>query len=130
MSDFEREDQELKDMMGSQFIDATQPISEAKAKETYKKACEMYDEAIKNVPDEIKEGIKARDAQWHPTKQRTFIDDLYDCTKSTMIFGGLNVLIWWWQMAGLMDESIAQPCMWVCFGLAGIGIGKVLGGKR
>lgn len=127
MSDFEREDQELKDMMGSQFIDATQPISEAKAKEP----CKTRE---KKGPvthhDDVLDDLKARDAQWHPTKQRTFIDDLYDCTKSTMIFGSLNVLIWWWQMAGLMDESIAQPCMWVCFGLAGIGIGKVLGGKR
>lgn len=127
MSNFEREDQELKAMMGSQFIDATKPISEAKAKEPCKTR-EKKGPATHNY--DVLDDLKARDAQWHPTKQRTFIDDLYDCTKSTMIFGGLNVLIWWWQMAGLMDESIAQPCMWVCFGLAGIGIGKVLGGKR
>lgn len=115
MTNFEREDQELKAMMGSQFIDATEPLSEAKAKKH---------------PKVEKKSENAVDAQWHPTKQRTWMDDLKDCTKSTMLFGGLNFLIWWWEMAGLMDESIAQPSMWVCFTLAGIGIGKVLGAKR
>ena len=39
-------------------------------------------------------------------------------------FGCLNMLIWYWQLAGLMDESIAVPCMWVCCFLAGCGVGK------
>lgn len=121
MSDFEQEDLELKAMMGNQFIDVTEPITKAKAKKNPK----CLETA--NVAQKPSEAV---DAEWHPTKTRTWMDDLKDCTKSTLIFGGLNVLIWWWQMAGLMDESIAQPCMWVCFGLAGIGIGKVLGVKR
>lgn len=122
MSDFEKEDQELKAVMGDQFIDATQPISEAKPKEP----CKKYPKCPEaNVAPRFSED--AVDAQWHPAKQRTFMDDLKDITKSTMIFGGLNMLIWYWQLAGLMDESIALPCMLVCAGLAGVGIGKVLG---
>jgi hypothetical protein len=125
MSDFEREDLELKAMMGNQFIDVTEPISEAKpCKNTREKKGPVTHHT------DVLEDLKVRDAEWHPTKQRTWMDDLKDCTKSTMIFGGLNVLLWWWQMAGLVDESVGQPCMWVCFALAGIGIGKVLGGKR
>ena len=112
MSNFEREDQELAEMMGDKFIDETTPVAEVKV-------------AAESAPKKATQ--KPMDAQWEPVKQRTFMDDLKDITKSTAIFGCLNMLIWNWQMAGLMDESVAQPCMWVCFGLAGIGIGKVLG---
>lgn len=117
MSNYEREDQELAEMMGDKFIDQTVPLAEMP----------LTEDKTTYIPKAKKTAEKPMDAQWHPTKQRTFMDDLKDITKSTMIFGGLNMLIWNWQLSGLMDESIAQPCMWVCFGLAGIGVGKVLG---
>lgn len=110
MSEYEKEDMELAAMLGDQFIDETVPLSEPK----------------KAAP---KHEAEAQDAEWHPIKRRNWMDDLKDCAKTTLLFGGLNVLIWWWQMAELMDESIAQPCMWVCFTLAGIGIGKAIGRK-
>lgn len=119
MSDYEKEDRELAAMMGDKFIDETVPLAQAQ-KETKKPT---------NIPEE-KTAQKSMDAQWMPTKQRTFMDDLKDCTKSTLLFGGLNILIWYWQEAGLMDESIAMPTMLVCAALAGLGIGKVLGVKR
>ena len=120
MSDYEREDMELAAMMGDQFIDETVP--QADMPELERKSA--------NTTHHENKAEKTMDAQWEPIKQRNWMDDLKDCTKSTLLFGGLNVLIWWWQMAGLMDESIAQPCMWVCFTLAGIGVGKVLRDKR
>ena len=120
MSKFEREDQELAEMMGDKFIDQTVPLAEMPVTE----------EKTTDIPKSKKTAEKPMEAQWMPTKQRTFMDDLKDCTKSTAIFGGLNVLIWYWQMEGLMDESIALPSMIVCAVLAGIGIGKVFGGKR
>lgn len=120
MSEYEREDAELSTMMGSQFIDQTVPLSEMP----------RTNDESSDIPKPKKTAEKPMDAQWQPTKQRNFMDDLYDCTKSTMIFGGLNVLIWYWQGSGLMDESIALPSMIACAVLAGIGIGKVLGGKR
>jgi hypothetical protein len=122
MTDFEREDLELKAMMGDRFIDETVPVAETTTVPKEEKKCREANVAEKPS--------KAADADWHPTKQRTFMDDLKDCTKSTMIFGGLNVLIWYWEMAGLMDESIALPSMIACAVLAGIGVGKVLGVKR
>ena len=68
--------------------------------------------------------------EWHPVKHRTWMDDLKDVTKAVAIFGGLNMLIFYWQQAGLMDESIAVPCTWVCLVFAGIGVGKVLGIRK
>lgn len=69
---------------------------------------------------------KPMDAQWEPTKEHTWMDDLKECTKTSLLFGGLNLLIWYWQIAGLMDESIALPCMLVCASLFGLGIGKCI----
>lgn len=107
MTDFEREDMELKSMMGEKFIDATQPISEAKPKKVTKT------EVKTEVPN----------AEWHPVKPHTFIDTLWECVKWAAVFGGLNMLIFYWQLNGLMAESIAVPCMWVCCALAGYGVG-------
>lgn len=119
MTDFEREDMELAAMMGDKFVDQTVPLSEMPKSE--KKM---------DIPKTNKTAEKPMDAQWMPTKQRTFMDDLADCAKTTILFGGLNVLIWYWEIAGLMDESIALPCMIACAVLAGIGIGKVMARKR
>lgn len=116
MSQYEREDAELEAMMGAQFTDET-------------KKPEAIEETT-DIPIPKKMGEKITDAQWMPTKQRNWMDDLYDCMKTTLLFGGLNVLIWYWESAGLMDESIAMPSMIACAVLAGIGIGKVLGGKK
>lgn len=110
MSQFKREDAELAAMMGDKFVDKTVPLSEVKKPAT-------------------KHETEAQDAEWHPTKQRTLMDNLADCMKSTMLFGGLNVLIWYWEIAGLMDESIAMPSMLVCAVLAGVSVGKAIGRK-
>lgn len=129
MTDFEREDKELAAMMGDKFIDQTVPIAE----ETEESGCEvnLFSNNSLNISAGKKKCEKvAQDAQWMPTKQRNWMDDLSDCMKTTLLFGGLNVLIWYWEIAGLMDESIALPSMLVCAVLAGLGIGKVMGGKR
>ena len=120
MTDFERDDMELAAMMGDKFVDETVPLSEMP----------KIEQQSTDIPKPKKMDEKPTDAQWMPTKQRTFMDDLYDCMKTTLLFGGLNVLIWYWEGAGLMDHSISLPCMIACAVLAGIGIGKVLGGKR
>jgi hypothetical protein len=107
MTDFEREDLELQSLMGKKFIDETKPMTEAK-----------YE-----PKEEKKSSKKAVDAEWHPIKPHTWMDSLKGCVKWAVTFGGLNTLIFYWQIAGLMDESIAVPCMWVCCALAGYGVG-------
>lgn len=111
MSEFEREDAELAAMMGDQFIDETIPVAEKPKK------CENT------------RASKCVGAEWHPTKEHNWMDDLTDCAKSTLIYGGLSLLVWYWEISGLMDISVALPSMLVCFGLAGVGIGKALGRK-
>lgn len=112
MTDFEREDLELQFVMGSKFIDETKPQPETKT-------------VPKDAPkaEEKKSSKKAMDAEWHPIKPFTWVDALTGCVKWALTFGGLNMLIFYWQLNGLMDESIAVPCMWVCCALAGYGVG-------
>ncbi len=117
MSDFEREDLELQNMMGEKFEDMSNAQYEPKAVPKCPEA---------NV---ARKPSKAADAEWHPVKERNWMDDLTDCAKSTLIFGGLSLLVWYWEISGLMDMSVALPSMIACAALAGIGIGKALGGK-
>lgn len=74
---------------------------------------------------------KPIEEQWNPEKpEPNFVDKLKVCAKSAMLFGGLSCLLFYWEQAGLMAESIAVPCMCLCTALAGWGVGKgVAGGK-
>lgn len=115
MTDFEREDLELQSMMGEKFQDMSNAKYEPKAVPKCPEA---------NV---AQKPSKVADADCHPTKERNWMDDLTDCAKSTAIFGGLSMLVWYWEISGLMDMSVALPSMLVCALLAGLGIGKVVG---
>lgn len=71
-----------------------------------------------------------KDGKWEPIKKRTWMDNLKDSAKWVACFGGLSFLLFYWEQAGLMAESIAVPCMCLCTALAGWGLGKsVAGGK-
>lgn len=61
---------------------------------------------------------------WETTKERNWMDNLKGCAKWAIGFGGLSFLLFYWEQAGLMAESIAVPCMCLCTALAGWGVGK------
>lgn len=61
---------------------------------------------------------------WEPIKERTWADSLKEGTKWVAVFGGLSVLLWYWQVSGLMDSSVAVPSMCACTALAGWNLGK------
>lgn len=123
MTDFEREDMELAAMLGDQFIVETAPMPEMP--EFTKQASNTTNTAkAEQKPTNDPTKVFQDCAEWQPVKERNWMDNLKDCVKSTAIFGGLNMLIWYWQIAGLMDETIALPSMLVCAALAGFGVGK------
>ena len=109
----------LKQVMGNRFRD-----------ESKKPMVEPFETIYTNPTTEAKVAqksiSKAMDAQWEPAKpEPNWMDNLKDCAKTSVLFGGLNLLIWYWEVAGLMDESIALPSMLICAALCGLGIGKV-----
>lgn len=72
---------------------------------------------------------KSADASWEPVKpDPNWLDGLKACAKHVALFGGLSFLVFYWQQAGLMDSSIAVPTMCICTALAGVGVGKNIGG--
>lgn len=97
------------------------------------------DEGLKQIfgdrfHDATKESIPARvqksvEPQWEPVKpDPNWLDSLKACAKHVILFGGLSFLVFYWQQAGLMDSSVAVPTMCICTALAGVGVGKNIGG--
>ena len=91
---------------------------------------EQHEDHCHNSAEEAAKSNKPLYAEWEPARPRpNFYDKLKRCAKSVAIFGGLNILVFYWQNSGLMADSIALPCMIVCAVLAGFGVGKAFGGK-
>lgn len=66
-----------------------------------------------------------KDAEYQPMNHApTFLENLRASVKYALVFGGQNLLIFYWQQAELMDASIAVPSMCVCAALAGWGVGR------
>ena len=66
-------------------------------------------------------------AQWEPAKPNpNWLDKLKDCAVLTVPFSGLTMLVFCWNEAGLMADSIAIPSMLFCACVAGLGIGRVV----
>lgn len=122
MTDFEREDLELQSLMGEKFVDATIPTAET-AKENKVAANTTHVKKAAHKPAQSPREEETEDDKWHPTKPHSWMDSVKGCAKWALTFGGLNMLIFYWQQAGLMDQSISVPCMWVCCALAGYGVG-------
>ena len=62
--------------------------------------------------------------QWEPPKPApNWMDKLKASVFHVLLYGGLSILVFYWNEAGLMDSSIAVPTMCVCTALAGFGVG-------
>ena len=48
------------------------------------------------------------------TKKRSFFDRLWDMTKWLGICGGISMLMWWFEMNGLMATEAARPFTFAC----------------
>lgn len=120
---YDSEDIELKELLGEHFHDETaQPrtAAEAAAMPTDTTA----EEKAAHRPTYGSTEGKARGAFETQKSEPTFFDNLKASAKSALTFGGLNILLFYWEQIGLMDESIAVPSMCVCAALAGWGVGK------
>lgn len=114
----------LKGISGSRFHDETEPVT-AEAKKVSKDTTATAKVAQKPTRKPVGN-------LWEPPKpDPNWLDKLRGCVKWAGLFGGLSLLVFYWQQAGLMASSIAVPTMCVCTALAGWGVGKnVAGGKR
>ena len=81
----------------------------------------------KDAPQQEKKAQRseAKYGSWEPVKgEPTYIERLQACVKWCALYGGLCVLLFYWQQTGQMESSAAVPSMIVCALLAGVGVGK------
>ena len=57
------------------------------------------------------------------TKKRSLFDRLWDMTKCLGICGGICMLMWWFEMNGLMATEAARPFTFACGGVGFFGAG-------
>lgn len=57
------------------------------------------------------------------TKKRSLFDRLWDMTKWLGICGGICMLMWWFEMNGLMATEAARPFTFACGGIGFFGAG-------
>ena len=111
-------DEELQSI-GVKFTDETNP---AQMPVVEPKPRAKATEKAKNVPDAEYEAV--------PQYAPSFMDRLKGCAKWSLIFGGLTMLFFCWQEAGLMDPAAAVPSMCVCTCLGGFKIGGICRGSQ
>ena len=118
INDLDVTDAGLKAIMGNRFHDHTESfVAERKTQKTANTT------KVNTVAHKSKE--KPMEAQWEPVRpEPNWYDKLKACAKSVLLFGGLTILVFYWQQAGLMASSVAVPTMCVFTALAGWGCGK------
>lgn len=113
---YDPEDVELKAIMGEKFQDKSQeaPIEPVKT-------------------GSLKASVSAEDkteAEEGDTERKAYFLFGLKNSMSILGFACLTLLVFFWQDAGLMDISIAEPSMCVCSALTGFSIGKFVRGWK
>lgn len=114
MTEMNKEDQELAEI----FSGEEKPLHPDTVHITLGKGVSKKETTTQKAKD------KPVEEQWEPSKERNWLDNLKDCGKLVAVFGGLSILLWYWQVSGLMDASVAVPSMCACTALAGWNLGK------
>lgn len=110
----------LKGIFGDRFRDKTVAVSK---KETT------------NIPKAEKSSKKAThnptEAQWEPVPHEpTQMERLKAVAKSALLYGGLSLLLFYFQQSGQMAISASMPCIIACAVLAGFGVGRNFAGGK
>lgn len=123
MSDFEREDRELAEVMGGRFIDATNGEEPAAMPE-------FKPEPV--APNKKPHAMEIpAESQWDPKKPApNSMDKLKAAAKDCMLFGTASMILFWWQMTGKLDYDTAWYSLLVCVGMVFFSVGKHWGVKR
>ena len=123
MSNFEREDMELAEMMGGMFIDETQEPAD---KPVEKPVCEKPNKPVKNAPEKE----KTVGAQWMPPKPApNTMDKLTAIAKEVGLYGVLSTILFYWQQTGKLDYTTAWYALLICVGMVFFSIGRHWGRK-
>ena len=108
-------DQELQGVMGDMILSDVpkqMPVMEVKSKSNTNAEVNT---AYAEVKTEKCVKRIAEDCSDCPfTKKRSLFDRLWDMTKWLGICGGISMLMWWFEMNGLMATEAARPFTFAC----------------
>ena len=116
MENMEAFDPDLLGVMGSRYDDG----------ETPKEMPVMERKPVGSGAQAKPTKIVEKTACPFPKPPKGLIDKLISCTTWLCICGGIAMLLWWFEINGLMAMEAAFPCIVVCALLAGFGAGKNL----
>lgn len=126
INNLDSQDAGLKAIFGDRFQDATteSPSTEREKKVTTNTV--HIKKAAQNSADKpATKNEDTKEVKWQPPKPApNWLDNLKACAKWTVGFGGLCLLLFYWQQTGQMEPSAAVPSMCACAALAGWGVGK------
>ena len=110
---YDPDDEGLKAVMGEQFHDNTHQAQSNPESAGRRKVAENTSKAVTDDTE----------------GKRYLLHSIKSCV-SVLGFSCLTLLIFFWQDAGLMAISVAEPSMCVCSALAGFSIGKFVRGWK
>lgn len=115
MSKDEFMDEELAGMVShtDDTVPAEMPVMECKAR---------LKAEVHSAPHKT-EAVDAKYTPYHSAERSSF-DKLRSCATWGGICGGISMLMWWFEVNGLMAMEAAYPCIVACALLAGFGVGR------
>lgn len=122
-------DEDLKSMLGGMYQDDTEPAPQQMPVMEVKSQRKTNEEVNTEVKAEVNTEKRVKriseDCSDCPfTKKRNLFDRLWDMTKWLGICGGICMLLWWFEMNGLMATEAVRPCTFACgcIGFFGAGL--------
>lgn len=122
MTDYEREDMELAEMMGEQFIDATKGEEPTSMPEY---------EPEHGTPNKKPHAMEIPvENQWKPQKPvKTDMDRIKGFAKDVMLYGAASAILFLWQQTGKLDYTTAWYALLVSVGMVFFSVGRHWGRK-
>lgn len=116
-------DDGLKAIFGDRFHDISEPVNAVSKKETH----------TNPQPTKVAKKVKHEpvEAQWEPTKENTWYDNLKAIVKDVALFAFLSFVLFWWQQTGRLEVTTSWYALLFCVGMVFFSVGKhCRGGDR
>ena len=107
-------DEDLKEIMGDRYDDGETPIE-----------VPVMERENEVKPQPAPKKSEPVDAQYVPLpkKERDFMDRLRSCATWGGVCGAISMLMWWFEVNGLMAMEASYPCILACGIIGAFGVG-------
>lgn len=101
-------DEDLKSMLGGMYQDDTEPAPQQMP--TLEQKVEARKASSNAAPKAVEKPVETV-AEFIPVKKRDGIDKAIDVLKWLIVCGSISMLMWWFEVNGLMAMEAAYPCI-------------------